>query len=65
MYLVHYVFVVWLQCALLDSNLFPIAKFAVVLSCTVILSWASSAAFNRFVSVFTVPAKQAVGPVPH
>jgi hypothetical protein len=62
---VHYVFVVWLQYALLDSNLFPIAKFAVVLSCTVILNWASSAAFNRFVSVFIVPANQAVGPVLH
>lgn len=65
MCLVHYVFVVWLLYALLDSNLFSIAKFAVVLSCTVILSWASGAEFNRFVSVVTVPAKQAVGPVPH
>jgi len=64
MYLVHYVFVVWLQYALLGRNLFPIAKVAIVLSCTVILSWASSAAFNRFVlGAYIVPAKRAIGPV--
>ena len=66
MYLVHYVFVVWLQYALLGSNLFPIAKVAIVLSCTLILSWASSAALNRFVlGAYAVPAKRAIGPVPH
>jgi glucan biosynthesis protein C len=48
MYLVHYIFVVCLQYALLGSNLFPIAKVAIVLSCTQILNWASSTAFNRF-----------------
>ena len=66
MYLVHYVFVVWLQYALLGSNLFPIAKVAIVLSSSLILSWASSAAFNRFVlGIYTVPAERAIGPVPH
>jgi hypothetical protein len=64
MYLVHYVFVVWLQYALLGRNLFPIAKVTIVLSCTLILSWASSAAFNRFVlGVYIVPAKRAILPV--
>ena len=64
MYLVHYVFVVWLQYALLGRNLFPIAKVAIVLSCTLILSWASSAAFNRFVlGAYIVPAKRATLPV--
>ena len=64
MYLVHYVFVVWLQYALLDRNIFPIAKVAIVLSCTLILSWASSAAFNRFVlGAYIVPAKRAIVPV--
>ena len=64
MYLVHYVFVVWLQYALLGRNLFPIAKVAIVLSCTLILSWASSAAFNRFVlGAYIVPAKRAILPV--
>jgi surface polysaccharide O-acyltransferase-like enzyme len=64
MYLVHYVFVVWLQYALLGRDLFPIAKVAIVLSCTLILSWASSAAFNRFVlGSYIVPAKRAILPV--
>jgi len=63
MYLVHYVFVVWLQYALLGSNLFAIAKVAIVLGCTLILSWASSAAFNRFVlGAYFVPAKRAIAP---
>lgn len=66
MYLVHYVFVVWLQYALLGTNLFPIAKAAIVLSCTLVLSWASSAAFNRLVlGAYAEPAKRAIRPVPH
>ena len=66
MYLVHYVFVVWLQYALLGGNFFPIAKVAIVLSCTLVLSWASSAAFNRFaLGAYAEPAKRAIGPVPH
>ena len=66
MYLVHYVFVVWLQYAFLGSNLYPIAKVAVVFSCTLILSWASSAALNRFVlGSYAAPAKRAIGPVSH
>jgi hypothetical protein len=65
MYLVHYVFVVWLQYALLGSNLFPIAKFAIVLGCSLILSWASSAALNRFVQGrLRFSGQRTVGPVP-
>jgi glucan biosynthesis protein C len=65
MYLVHYVFVVWLQYALLGSNLFPIAKVAIVLSCSLILSWASSVAFSRFVLGHRRRASQgAIGSVP-
>jgi len=64
MYLVHYVFVVWLQYALLGSNLFPISKVAIVLSGALILSWASSAALNRLVlGAYVVGAKRTVGPV--
>jgi hypothetical protein len=56
--------VVWLQYALLDKNLYPIAKVCIVLSCTLILSWACSAAFNRFVlGAYIVPAKRAILPV--
>jgi hypothetical protein len=64
--LVHYGFVVWLQYALLGSNLFPIGKVAIVLNCTLILNCASSAAFNRFVLGYLRFAGQgAIGPVPH
>jgi glucan biosynthesis protein C len=40
MYLVHYVFVVWLQYALLDAALFAIGKAVIVFSGTLIMSWA-------------------------
>ena len=40
MYLVHYVFVVWLQYALLDAALFAICKAAIVFGGTLITSWA-------------------------
>ena len=39
MYLVHYVFAVWLQYALLDTGLFAIGKAAIVFGGTVIMSW--------------------------
>jgi glucans biosynthesis protein C len=65
MYLVHYVFVVWLQYALLGSNFFPVVKVAIVLSSTLILSWTISAAFNRFVlCTVAVPANRTIGSVP-
>jgi surface polysaccharide O-acyltransferase-like enzyme len=44
MYLVHYVFVVWLQYALLNAPLFAIAKASIVFGGTLALSWAVSAA---------------------
>jgi surface polysaccharide O-acyltransferase-like enzyme len=47
MYLVHYVFVVWLQYALLNAPLFAFAKAAIVFGVTLVLSWAGSAAFGR------------------
>ena len=47
MYLVHYVFVVWLQYALLNAPLFAYAKAAVVFGATLALSWAVSAALRR------------------
>ena len=40
MYLVHYVFAIWLQYALLDFELFAIGKAAIVFSGTLITSWA-------------------------
>jgi len=54
-----------MQYALLGSNFFPVVKVAIVLSCTLILSWTISAAFNRFIlGTFAVPADRTIGSVP-
>jgi hypothetical protein len=47
MYLLHYVFVVWLQYALLNAPLFAFAKAAIVFGVTLVLSWLGAAAFRR------------------
>ena len=47
MYLFHYVFVVWLQYALLNMAWFAIAKAMVVYGGTVILSWITTEAVRR------------------
>ncbi len=44
MYLVHYVFVVWMQYALLDLPLFAIVKAMIVFSVTLLLSWGTTVA---------------------
>jgi glucan biosynthesis protein C len=44
MYLIHYVFVVWLQYALLGAALFAVAKATIVFGVTLILSWVATAA---------------------
>jgi surface polysaccharide O-acyltransferase-like enzyme len=65
MYLVHYVFVVWLQFALMSSGAFAVAKAAIVFGGSLVLSWTTSAAFNRFVlGSNAVVAKRTVRPVP-
>jgi hypothetical protein len=46
-YLVHYVFVVWLQYALLNAPVFAFFKAAVVFGLALVLSWATSAALRR------------------
>jgi hypothetical protein len=46
-YLVHYVFVIWLQYLLLGVALFAVAKAAIVFTATVILSWLTAAAVCR------------------
>jgi peptidoglycan/LPS O-acetylase OafA/YrhL len=48
LYLFHYVFIVWLQYALLDLNLPAVAKAAIVFSLTLALAWATTAAM-RFI----------------
>jgi len=47
MYLIHYVFVVWLQYALLNAHLFAFTKAGIVFGVTLVLSWAASAALRR------------------
>lgn len=44
MYLVHYVFVVWMQYALLDLPLFAIIKGAIVFIVALLLSWGTTTA---------------------
>jgi peptidoglycan/LPS O-acetylase OafA/YrhL len=46
-YLVHYVFVIWLQYLLLGVALFAVAKAAIVFAGTLILSWTTTAAVCR------------------
>jgi peptidoglycan/LPS O-acetylase OafA/YrhL len=46
-YLFHYVFVVWLQYALLGVALFAIAKATIVFGGTVVFAWAITAAMRR------------------
>jgi surface polysaccharide O-acyltransferase-like enzyme len=46
-YLVHYVFVIWLQYILLGVALLAIAKGAIVFSGAVMLSWVTAAALCR------------------
>ena len=47
MYLVHYIFVVWLQYAVLDAALHAVVKATFVFGVTVILSWATTAVMCR------------------
>jgi glucans biosynthesis protein C len=43
-YLVHYIFVVWLQCALLGAGLFALGKGTIVFGGTLLFSWGTVAA---------------------
>ncbi len=56
LYLVHYVFVVWLQYALLGVGLFAAAKGAIVFGGTLLLSWSTIAVIRRI-----SPAGQIIG----
>jgi peptidoglycan/LPS O-acetylase OafA/YrhL len=55
-YLLHYPFVVWLQYALLDSNLVAPAKAAVVLAGSLAMSWLISVWFSRMTADSNVVA---------
>jgi peptidoglycan/LPS O-acetylase OafA/YrhL len=47
MYLVHYVFVTWLQYLLLGTAIFAIVKGLIVFAATLVLSWAATVAIRR------------------
>jgi len=51
MYLVHYLFVVWLQFAMLGATLPAVIKAATVFGGTLLLSWGTVAALRRLPSV--------------
>lgn len=51
MYLIHYVFVIWLQYALLDATFSAIEKGAIVFSGALALSWIITAAMRRIPAV--------------
>ena len=51
MYLVHYLFIVWLQFAMLPTSLPGLVKASVVFAGTMALSWAASAALRRVPAV--------------
>jgi surface polysaccharide O-acyltransferase-like enzyme len=53
-YIVHYVFVTWLQYLLLGNSLAPIVKGIVVFPCTLVLSWGVVAAIRRIPAVAKV-----------
>jgi surface polysaccharide O-acyltransferase-like enzyme len=64
MYLVHYLFVVWLQFALLGMVLPAVIKAAVVFGCTLFLSWWTIAALRRLPPVgHIIGAERARGAV--
>jgi peptidoglycan/LPS O-acetylase OafA/YrhL len=65
MYLIHYVFVVWLQYTLVDTGLYTIVKYAIVLTGALVMSWASSVAFERVFGAQLVAVRRAVSTVPH
>jgi hypothetical protein len=57
MYLVHYLFCVWLQFALLGFAVLAVIKAAIVFCGTLLLSWGSVAAMRRAVNTVVVPVR--------
>ena len=51
MYLIHYLFIVWLQFAMLATDLPAILKAAIVFAGTLALSWAATSALRRVSAV--------------
>ena len=66
MYLVHYLFVVWLQFALLGLALPALVKAAIVFSATLALSWSVTTALRRVPAIANIlgARRSAVRPAP-
>jgi peptidoglycan/LPS O-acetylase OafA/YrhL len=64
MYLIHYPFIVWLQFAMLPTNLPAILKAAVVFGGTLALSWAATAALRQVSAVAQIIGEARHGPAP-
>jgi peptidoglycan/LPS O-acetylase OafA/YrhL len=64
MYLIHYLFIVWLQFAMLATDLPAILKAAVVFGCTLTLSWAATAALRQVSAVAQIIGEARRGPAP-
>jgi len=64
MYLIHYLFIVWLQFAMLATALPAILKAAVVFAGTLTLSWAASAALRQVSAVAQIIGEARHGPAP-
>jgi hypothetical protein len=70
MYLLHYVFIVWLQYALLPIALFAIGKATIVFDGTLLMSWAAAAALgnvspaNHLVAITRWARASLSGPAP-
>ena len=64
MYLIHYLFIVWLQFAMLATALPAILKAAVVFGGTLALSWAATAALRQVSAVAQIIGEVRHGPAP-
>jgi hypothetical protein len=67
MYVLHYVFVVWLQYALLGVALFAIAKVAIVFTGTLALAWATAMSMGFMPVLWSfvgAPRRMRAGPPP-
>jgi len=64
MYLIHYLFIVWLQFAMLATALPAILKAAVVFGGTLALSWAATAALRQVSAVAQIIGEARHGPAP-
>ncbi len=64
MYLIHYLFIVWLQFAMLGPRLPAVGKAAVVFAGTLALSWGITAALRRVPAVAQIIGESRRTPVP-